>query len=202
MLTLSWSLRRIDGVTLIELVGRADERTRARVEITTNDPLWMPRRQGVPAAGWDESGYEGVFPAGDPVALGCATAAEPAEPPVEIVWAEPASEDDDSGFEPRIDVPDVDAEPASVVRNLGDPRPPRDAIPSPEPDGAPIDAVEQWLDAVDERLTRAERREADATAHHRRRLEADRAALARVERRIVTLSRRARTLHSAEAAGR
>lgn len=83
-------------------------------------PVWPPRRDGVPIAGWSGERFETAVPAGERVAVGFATPAEPVGPPVEIV-------DRDRGAVSSAD----DATPSDVLRALGDPSPPRDAVPEP-----------------------------------------------------------------------
>lgn len=150
----------LDGVTLVECRLASEARERVTLEATHEAPIWPPRRQGVPAAGWDEPRWTGVVPADGPLALGYATPAEPSDPPMRIVDSDPPP---DKATTPG---------PRAVIRALGDPRPPRDAV---EPDGgqsvecAPSDhrppnnadppAIdpEAGLDAIERRLERAER---------------------------------------------
>jgi hypothetical protein len=110
---------------------------RFRIGNRLDGPVWPPRREGVPAAGWDDGGYEGVVEAEDRRALGYASplqsgespaeaedspAEAPSEPPAELVWTERAGDSES---------PDAEATPEEVVRSLGDPRPPADAVPTP-----------------------------------------------------------------------
>ncbi|MFB6142735.1 MAG: hypothetical protein ABEJ30_05270 [Halorientalis sp.] len=110
--------RRRADVTLVELVvtNEADEDRRVRVENCLDGPVWYPRRSGRAAHGWDESGYEGVVPAGDRRALGYACPAPASDPPARVAVSEPAAGDDPTTA-------------ADVLADLGDPRPPRDAVP-------------------------------------------------------------------------
>jgi hypothetical protein len=122
MVTVDASATAVDGVTLVTVTLTGDGvARRVRVEQQLDGPVWPPRREGRPADGWDERGYEGVVPADERLALGYATPAPPAESPVAITEKEPASEDTDGR----------PTEPAEVVRMLGDPAPPRDAVPLP-----------------------------------------------------------------------
>ncbi|MFC4448622.1 hypothetical protein [Halorussus aquaticus] len=164
------------GVTLVELVVRNPSTTARRVRVGNrlDGPVWPPRREGVPAAGWDDGGFEGVVAAEDRRALGYATPASaesaveveppteverPAEdrPPAELVWTERAGE---SEGEADSDTFGDDATPEGVVRALGDPRPPADAVPAAEsnperetatPESPIPGAVEAWLSAVEAR---------------------------------------------------
>lgn len=166
MATLDWHVTTGDDVTLVCLLVTATRAERVRVENCLDGPVWPPRRQGVPEEGWDENGFEGVVDAGDRLVLGYASPAVPADPPARISAAEPADEDRGS------ETPSA----REVVRTLGDPRPPRDAVPAGGRDddgpattgdrrpaqGTPgetggRDEVEAWLDRVRERLEAAER---------------------------------------------
>lgn len=104
--------------TLVAAVLRNDEPSPRRFRVTNrlDGPVWPPRVHGVPAAGWDDGGFEGVVAGGDVLALGYATPADATDPPAELVWAEPAGESE----------PEPSAR--SVVRERGDPRPPADVV--------------------------------------------------------------------------
>jgi hypothetical protein len=169
----------------------------------------------VPAAGWDETGFEGVVDGRR--ALGYATPAELADQPARIVDASPV--------ETTTNQPSDDPTPEDVVRALGDARPPREAVSTEETsdkrDGAgqPWDApetqsergpppeLEAWLDDIEVRLDTADRlatagsveEAADAVAAVGgaadvaaldERLTADREALARVRNRCDALAGR------------
>lgn len=143
MASLDWHLRSVDGITLVELVVRSQRDERIRVE-SALDPVWPPRTQGVPVEGWDETGFSGTVEAGDPLVLGYASPADPVEPPARL----------DTPRDPNGGT-DIDAR--SLVRALGDPAPPREAVPE---HGSPIgehNEVEEWFDAVEERLVVAQR---------------------------------------------
>lgn len=124
-----WTTRREGETTLVEVVLANDgPARRVRVENDLDGPLYPPRTDGVPAEGWDEGGYEGRVGSGERLALGYATPAEAGEnPPVSVEWLDPLEE------EPRIEdhpaVGEVAATADGVVRELEDPRPPRDAVP-------------------------------------------------------------------------
>ena len=122
----------------MELVVRNPTATARRVRVGNllDGPLWPPRSRGVPEAGWDDGGFEGVVTAEDRRALGYASpvadddATESVQsdgPPAEIVWTERAGESeggDDTSFT-------AETTPEGVVRSLGDHRPPADAVPTP-----------------------------------------------------------------------
>jgi hypothetical protein len=161
------------GVALVELVVRNPTATarRFRVGNRLDGPVWPPRREGVPTAGWDDGGFEGVVAAEDRRALGYASPVSsdestaeaetspdepPSEPPAELVWTERAGDSES---------PDSDATPEGVVRSLGDPRPPADAVPAPgfgeserseagsasNPAPEIPDPVESWFASIEER---------------------------------------------------
>lgn len=137
MVRLSCTASRENGVTLV--TGRVEnpgDRRRVRLTSRLDGPLWPPRRQGVPARGWDDETFECVLAADEVRPLGVASPAPPADPPFVIEATEPVDTDD--GIAPRVAVPAVDPTPESVVRTLGAPRPPRDAVATPDPDGDPV----------------------------------------------------------------
>jgi hypothetical protein len=129
MTAADWTTRRENGTTLVELVLVNDgPARRVRVENELDGPVHPPRTDGVPTEGWDEGGFEGTVGAGERLALGYATPAAPADPPVSVEWLGPPD-----GESPRIEdhpaVPRVTATTDGVARALEDPRPPRDALP-------------------------------------------------------------------------
>ncbi|WP_327050569.1 DUF7857 domain-containing protein [Halomicrococcus gelatinilyticus] len=153
MVTLRWSAESRSGphgtVTLVELVVANPGETAIRVRIGNrlDGPVWPPRTDGVPEAGWDDGGFEGVVDGGDRRSLGYASPGDSDGPPVEVVWTERAGtppEDRASSDMPGgagLDPEDVaiDTEPTArgAIRTLDDPRPPGDAVPLPtdEPSG-------------------------------------------------------------------
>lgn len=171
MASLDWETSTAGDVTLVELLVTTDAPVRVTVENALDGPVWPPRRQGVPAEGWDESGFEGVVE--DRRVLGYATPADPAAPPARIVSEAPADDAAD------------DLTARDIVRSLGDGTPPWDAIGvaadatdgaagkraapvdrSAEDDRAksiffertkPMPELDDWLDAVESRLDAAER---------------------------------------------
>ena len=122
MVSLTCSTQTRDGVTLVtvRLDGGAAAQ-RVRLANRLDGPVWPPRRRGVPEAGWDDGGVEAVVPADGTVALGYASPAEPADPPVELADSAVVTGGGD----------DERATPADALRRLGDPSPPRDAVPVP-----------------------------------------------------------------------
>ncbi|MGB9964559.1 hypothetical protein [Halobacterium hubeiense] len=135
------------GVTLVAVRATNDGEHARRVRVANrcDGPVWPPREQGVPAPGWDDGGWEGVVDAGDAKPLGYATPAPPAEPPAEVAWTERAAE--------------TEPTPAEALADLGDPRPPADAV-SPPTTALP-DGVREWLDDVAERAEDGESTDAD-----------------------------------------
>lgn len=159
-----WSITSLDGgVVLVTVDLRNPSPVDRRVRVTNrlDGPVLPPRRQGVPESGWSAEGFEGVVPADGRRSLGYACPAPATRPPVSVV-DEGRAEGDES----------VDA-PAVAVRDLGDPRPPTDAIPGVERDGddegveratpsvsggdAVPPAVDSWLRDAEERIERGER---------------------------------------------
>lgn len=123
MVSLDWQLTDADGVTLVQLLLTGD--TDLRVEVESNlRPVWPPRQQGRPAAGWTETGFEGVVAADERLVLGYASPADPTEPPARVVETEPVAGD----------LTDDRPEPRDLVRSLGAAGPPRDAVPLPDED--------------------------------------------------------------------
>lgn len=128
-----WTTTRERGVTLVSAVLRSERPRRVRVRPTVAGPVWPPRSDGVPVDGWNDGTFEGVVDGR--CALGFATPANdtgedgtPPERPVDVTWLGPANRT--PTFDRHPDVPSVEATPSGVVRALGDPLPPRDAVPS------------------------------------------------------------------------
>lgn len=125
MTELQWTVRREGDVTLVEAVLSRDpapmsEDPALRVTVESRlQPVWPPRSDGVPIAGWSGERFETAVPAGGRVAVGFASPAEPADPPIEIVDRDRGEVSSAEG-----------ATPSDVLRALGDPSPPRDAVPS------------------------------------------------------------------------
>lgn len=120
------STRRVAGATLVTCRLSSDDPREVHLWNELDGPVWPPRCSGVPDRGWDDDGVrltvEGT------VGVGYACPAPAADPPatVEVV-------DGDGTWKPT---------PDDVARALGDPSPPRDAVPDPgeamadaEPDG-------------------------------------------------------------------
>ncbi|MEE6209752.1 hypothetical protein U3A55_06260 [Salarchaeum sp. III] len=126
-------------VTLVAvLVENTTDRERGvRVTNLLDGPVWPPRTNGVPDDGWSESGYEGVLAPGERRGVGYATPAPPAPNPVRV--------------DPLERAPAATPNP-DPVRDLPDPRPPRDALGSSVPA-----AVTDWLDRVESRGRPTER---------------------------------------------
>ena len=184
MPTLDWHVTTREAVTLVRLLVTSETTERVRVTNCLDGPVWPPRREGVPAEGWDEDGFEGVVGADERLVLGYACPAPPYDPPARVTAL--GAEESGTVVTAR-----------EVVRSLGDPCPPRDAVagsradafePSrsdtgasnaeaerlpeaAEPNGASVDShghgeagtevdwatVEAWLDGVADRTADAER---------------------------------------------
>jgi hypothetical protein len=182
MVTLEWRVESRTDVSLVELTveNPTDRPRRVRVANRLDGPVWPPRREGVPEAGWDDGGFEAVLAPGARRALGYASPGQPAEPPVELVWTERAGRSERTDDSVRSDHSTViDATSEAVVRSLGDPRPPADAVPRPtlvDESASPVpDPVESWLSEVAERRS-------ESTP-----VPTDRSALAAVARRVEEL---------------
>jgi hypothetical protein len=144
------TVRTTGSVALVEVRLRnpTPVARRVRVENRLAGPVLPPRTAGVPEAGWDETGVAVVVAPHDTRALGYAcprdagtdaTDSLPADPPAAVVSDERAStaaDNDPPGGEHlpsrrrhAVDATD-DSPVQAVVRDLGRPAPPRDAVPS------------------------------------------------------------------------
>ena len=118
MVELDVRTQRRECVTFVAATVTNDEKTPRRVRLRTDlRPVWPPRRQGVPAAGWTDDGVTVTVPADGRRGVGFATPAAPTEPVLAVASDEPVRED---APEPTSD---------RLVRELGDPTPPADAVP-------------------------------------------------------------------------
>ena len=162
MARLDCRTHRLADSTLVECHVRSDRRERVTVEPTHDAPCWPPRRQGVPAAGWTAEGWTGTVGPESPRALGYATPAAPDDPPARIAASEPARDDPEP------------ASPRDVLRALGDPRPPRDAV---QPDGGRTASRERSADRSSPEPTDAD----GPTSHDERRLAVIEARVAQAE---------------------
>lgn len=72
----------------------------------------------MPEAGWTDEGFAGVVAAGERLPLGFAAGGRAPDPPVEVVEEGRA---DGNGGGPS---------PTELLRDLGSPAPPRDAVPA------------------------------------------------------------------------
>jgi hypothetical protein len=209
MLDVDWDVRAVEGsppasaaetsgrdtVSLVAAVVRNETPVARRIRLrsTAEAPVLPPRRRGVPEAGWGEGGFVGTIPPEGRLPLGFAVAGRPTEPPVTVFDRGRADVDDAGGDDADVDGTDVEAAdeptPADLLRELGSPAPPREAVPagdgaaerelaaepSSDPDAVPAH-VGAWLDAVEDRVGRA------ATEP------GDRAALRRVAERAAALA--------------
>lgn len=168
------------ALVAVTLHNDTDVDVRVRVENDLDGPVLPPRREGVPAAGWDAEGFTGTVPANSDLGIGyaCPCRGEPPDgaDPISVDVLGPADEDPAS-------TPD---RVAAAVRSLGRSTPPADAVPVPAAPAADPDAtgdgqdrrreaprssgtadppapIVAWLDTVEERVGRAERL-VDATA--------------------------------------
>lgn len=122
MVTFDCAASRHDGVTLVTVQLRdVAVPTRVTVRNRLDGPVWPPRREGLPEAGWTDDGFAGVVGPGSH-ALGYATPAAPDDPPAEL--ADAVAAPDAQPVDERTE------RPADLVRELGDPSPPGDAVPT------------------------------------------------------------------------
>ena len=153
------------GGVLVAITLRNDTAVdvRVRVDNDLDGPVLPPRRDGVPATGWDEDGFVGTVPADSRIGIGyaCPRSDGPSDgSPADAVSVSVLGPADGTDPSARDRV-------ADAVRSLGRGAPPADAVPaSPsaesDPSGVPPPAA-TWLNAVEARLRRAERL-TDATA--------------------------------------
>lgn len=143
-----------DAVALVAAVVANGTPVARRVRLTAraDGSVHPPRRRGVPEAGWSEDGFDGVVPAGGRRALGFAVGGPVADPPVEVTdrgrVAGDARGDGTVGRDGRSGEPlepgavgDAEPTPTDLLRELGSPAPPRDAVPAPEADAAASESV-------------------------------------------------------------
>jgi len=198
-----WSVTSLDGradVTLVTVEVRNPSSVPRRVRVTNrlDGRVLPPRRDGVPESGWDEEGFEGVVPSDGRRVLGYACSAPSCRPPVSVTDEGRAADAEES------------ATAATVLRELGDARPPADALPSATnatersadeaaersadevttsgdatAEGVP-DAVEAWLDTVAERVERGERMTDASVETATSVLESKEADVAALEERIAS----------------
>jgi hypothetical protein len=138
MVSVSATAERDDGVTLVEVVAEAgdDGPRQVRVRTDLDGPVWPPRRRGVPEARWDADDFEVVLEADETRVRGFATPALPEDPLVRLVHSRPVeTASPDATAKPAPRTPDA------VVRRLGNPVPPRDAVPIPEP--GPVEVTDE-----------------------------------------------------------
>lgn len=133
MVELDVETERRDCVTFVAATVRNDGTAARRLRLRTPlRPVWPPRRQGVPAAGWYDGGVTLTVPAGRRRGVGFATPASPDGTVLTVAESVPA--DDGAGSVADVtageEVPAGDeVTPEHVVRALGDPTPPADAVP-------------------------------------------------------------------------
>lgn len=169
MVTVDSRCRRVDDRTLVEcrLRNDGDVAERVRLESRLDGAVHPPREDGIPAAGWAAGTWTGRVDAGACVGVGFATPAAPLEPPVRVESSPAEASAGRFGVEPSA---------AALVRELSDPRPPREGLfedcedgsadepPTRRSEGSDAgqdgtDAAppgRDWLDDVAERVDRLE----------------------------------------------
>ena len=158
MVTISSTAERRDGVTLVTATVAPDPAqsspVRVRVEPRLDGPIWPPRRQGHPAAGWDADGFEGTVPVDGRLPIGFASPVEPVDPPLQVTTVEPAAaREGEKGM----------ASAEAIVRGLGDPRPPSLIDPATESEDAPAVTAVGGADSAAEEVEVRDDRSAVAT---------------------------------------
>jgi len=122
MVSLTCDADHRDGVTLVTVrLDGAGVAQRVRLTNRLDGPVWPPRRRGVPAEGWNDDCFETVVPADGVVAVGYASPEPPVDAPVAVVDREIV---DEGAIGESVTA-------ADAIRELGDPSPPRDAVPVP-----------------------------------------------------------------------
>jgi hypothetical protein len=124
MVSLACATATAGDATLVTLSLSSADPTHVRIANRLDGPVWPPREQGVPAAGWDEEGFEGVVDGTLALGYACPVTTDETAPPAEIVETRPPTDDDA-----------VTAR--SLVRDLGDASPPPAAVGLPEAAAAP-----------------------------------------------------------------
>lgn len=168
MLDATWHVHRTDGPTLVGVVVTNEAPVARRVAVAPDceGAVMPPRRRGLPEEEWEDDRYAGVVPAEGHLAVGFATDADVGDPPGRVT---------DEG---RADGPDGPATgsaptPTALLRALGSPAPPRDAVPgvrgdesTPSPTTGSAEGLDDragprvpapvadWLDDVAARLER------------------------------------------------
>lgn len=156
MVSIACATTTAGNVTLVTLSLSSPEPTHVRIANRLDGPVWPPREQGVPAAGWDEEGFSGVVDGNLALGYACPASADGPDQPAEIVAERPPTADDD---QPTA---------RSLVRDCGDASPPPDAVGTAVDTDRPVSgtdevthslppAVTAWLEAVDRRLAAADR---------------------------------------------
>lgn len=125
MIDLDWRVHETDDVALVAAVVENEAPTPRRIVLDPriDGPVLPPRRRGLPERGWTDEGFAGVVPAEGRLALGFASRGELEDPPVAVVDGGRASRDGATAAGAD------DPTPTAVLRNLGSPIPPRDAVP-------------------------------------------------------------------------
>ncbi|WP_121820205.1 DUF7857 domain-containing protein [Halostella salina] len=199
--------RREDGVTLVAAVVRngTDVRRRVRLENALDGPTLPPRRHGVPADGWDGDAVTVTLEPGEREGVGFASHTAPESPAIRVV--------EDVRVTPEGVGNGVDSDPtpddaAALVRRLGDPAPPRDAVPAanapsaerdrdgPEPDVPP--PVAEWFATVESRVRTVEACAGAETLAEATAVVDDAGGLGAVERAVEEAADDAATLRAVE----
>lgn len=117
MVAIESTVERRDGVTIVTAVVTNDRTTTQRVRLrsTLSAPIWPPRRNGVAAPEWTDDTWSATLEPGVQRGIGFATAADPADPPIELLDASRAAASDEL------------ADSRSILATLDESTPPRAA---------------------------------------------------------------------------
>ena len=158
MVSLTCATTTAGEVTLVTLSLSSPDPAYVRVENCLDGPVWPPRTQGVPAAGWDDDGFSGSVDGHLALGYACPATPDDGDRPAEVVDERLPTEGNDSPTA------------RSLVRDLGDASPPPAAVSPPtdaaatRSDAEPVPpAVTAWLETVSGRIAQADRL-ADATS--------------------------------------
>lgn len=137
MFDVDWRVHETDDVALVSAVVESTAPTPRRIVVDPriDGTVLPPRRRGLPERGWRDEAYVCTVPAEGRLALGFACRGELEDPPVAVVDEGRVSRDGEHQAEAgklplavRADTDDLT--PTAVLRDLGSPVPPRDAVPT------------------------------------------------------------------------
>lgn len=154
MIDCDWRVHDTDGPALVAAVveNAAPAPRRIALEPRTDGTVHPPRRRGLPERGWSDDGFVGVVPAESVLALGFASTGALDDPPVTVT--DDGRVPDDAARGGR----STDAKPTDLLRDLGSPLPPRDAVPDATAGPAPTPGGSTGSSSPDDAGPSADRR--------------------------------------------